>query len=157
MTTLNPAYVRVVVDHFRPRMKAEQDDRYPWLAAVRSLLSAAVAHDKSTLGICLGAQLLAVAAGFLGAANPPLDAARIDVVPRRLLGRAEGLRSLLRNSADASAPAAFGVVAGHLGLRSTLLVMSSTMLAGGLIGVAAVRSYPGDAARANAPAPPASP
>lgn len=45
------------------RMKAEQDDRYPWLAAVRSLLSAAVAHDKSTLGICLGAQLLAAAAG----------------------------------------------------------------------------------------------
>ena len=25
MTNLNPAYVHVVIDHFRPRMKAEQD------------------------------------------------------------------------------------------------------------------------------------
>ncbi len=44
-------------------MNAEDDTRHPWLADVRSLLSASVAVDKPTLCVCLGAQLLAVAAG----------------------------------------------------------------------------------------------
>ncbi|ACU95813.1 type 1 glutamine amidotransferase [Saccharomonospora viridis] len=44
-------------------MNAEEDTRHPWLAAVRSLLGKAVAADKPTLCVCLGAQLLAVAAG----------------------------------------------------------------------------------------------
>ena len=39
------------------------DARYPFLAAELELLRAAVACDFPTLGICLGAQLLALAAG----------------------------------------------------------------------------------------------
>ncbi|EHR59781.1 type 1 glutamine amidotransferase [Saccharomonospora cyanea] len=44
-------------------MNAEQDERHPWLAGIRTLLSAAVAQDRTTLCVCLGAQLLAVSAG----------------------------------------------------------------------------------------------
>jgi GMP synthase (glutamine-hydrolysing) len=44
-------------------MNAYEDDRAPWLPAVRSLLAAAVRAELPTLGICLGGQLLAVAAG----------------------------------------------------------------------------------------------
>jgi GMP synthase-like glutamine amidotransferase len=39
------------------------DTRYPFLAAELELLRSAVARDFPTLGICLGAQLLAAAAG----------------------------------------------------------------------------------------------
>lgn len=42
---------------------AYADDVAPWLPAVRSLLAAAAAEGTPTLGICLGAQLLAVACG----------------------------------------------------------------------------------------------
>jgi GMP synthase-like glutamine amidotransferase len=44
-------------------MGAYDDDAVPWLPAVRDLLAAAVRDGVPTLGICLGAQLLAVATG----------------------------------------------------------------------------------------------
>lgn len=44
-------------------MGAHDDEVAPWLAATRSLLAAAVARGTPTLGICLGAQLLAAATG----------------------------------------------------------------------------------------------
>lgn len=44
-------------------MSAYDDGVAPWLPAVRSLLVAAVRSEVPTLGICLGAQLLAVACG----------------------------------------------------------------------------------------------
>ena len=100
--------------------------------------------------LAVGVPLLVVAAGFLGAANPPLDAARIDIMPVALLGRAEGFRSMLRNAADASAPAAFGVLAGVIGMRGTFLVMLVPLLAGGALGLVALRTYPGDVATAAA-------
>lgn len=40
-----------------------QDDEYPWLAASRSLARAALAEGTPVLGVCLGSQLLAQAAG----------------------------------------------------------------------------------------------
>jgi GMP synthase (glutamine-hydrolysing) len=45
------------------RMSAHADERAPWLPAVRDLLATSVADGVPTLGICLGAQLLAVACG----------------------------------------------------------------------------------------------
>ncbi len=42
-------------------MGAEDDAKHPWLADVRRLLSMAAAKGLPTLGICLGAQLLAIA------------------------------------------------------------------------------------------------
>ncbi|QKV76013.1 type 1 glutamine amidotransferase [Amycolatopsis sp. Hca4] len=44
-------------------MGAEDDAKHPWLADVRRLLSEAAAQNLPTLGVCLGAQLLAVATG----------------------------------------------------------------------------------------------
>lgn len=44
-------------------MSAYDDDAAPWLPSVRDLMATAIADGVPTLGICLGAQLLAVAAG----------------------------------------------------------------------------------------------
>jgi GMP synthase-like glutamine amidotransferase len=44
---------------------AHDDDRAPWLPAVRDLLAAAVRAELPTLAICLGGQLLAAATGGL--------------------------------------------------------------------------------------------
>jgi len=44
-------------------MSAYEEGRAPWLRPTRALLSAAVAADVPTLGVCLGAQLLAVQFG----------------------------------------------------------------------------------------------
>lgn len=44
-------------------MAAWEDDVAPWLPATRALLAAAVRAELPTLGICLGAQLLATATG----------------------------------------------------------------------------------------------
>jgi GMP synthase (glutamine-hydrolysing) len=42
---------------------ADQDDCHPWLAAERSLLRDLLAAETPLLGLCLGAQMLAAAAG----------------------------------------------------------------------------------------------
>jgi len=67
-----------------------------------------------------GSMLLAlplfVAAAFaLSSPNPPIDAARLDVVPSRMWGRAESIRTTLRTVMEALAPLTFGLLAGALG------------------------------------------
>jgi len=47
-------------------------------------------------------------ASLISAANPPLDAARLDIMPAGLWGRAEGVRTFLRSLAQALAPLVFG-------------------------------------------------
>src|SRR5437763_3626340 len=51
-------------------MGAYDDDVAPWLPSVRSLLNTAVDDGVPTLGICLGAHLLAVAGGGTGERDP---------------------------------------------------------------------------------------
>jgi MFS family permease len=48
---------------------------------------------------------------LISAANPPLDAARLDIMPSGLWGRAESTRTFLRSIAQGVAPLAFGGVA----------------------------------------------
>ncbi|MDE3132826.1 MAG: MFS transporter [Acidobacteriota bacterium] len=49
-------------------------------------------------------------AALISAANPPLDAARLDIMPAGLWGRAEGVRTFLRSLAQALAPLIFGTL-----------------------------------------------
>jgi MFS family permease len=50
-------------------------------------------------------------AGLISAANPPLDAARLDIMPAGLWGRAEAVRTVIRSLAQAIAPTLFGALA----------------------------------------------
>jgi MFS family permease len=107
-----------------------------------------------TTHLSVAIPLLVLAACCLGAANPPLDAARLDIMVPRLWGRAEAVRSLLRNFGDAAAPLLFGVLAqavfgGSTGLEYTFLVMLSALLAAALITLLiGRRTYPHDVAAA---------
>lgn len=102
----------------------------------------------STTRLAVTVPLLLVAGVMLGMANPPLDATRIDIVPPRLLGRAEAIRNALRDGADATAPVLFGVLGAHVGLRGTFLVMTAALALAGLLGLAALRYYAADAVAA---------
>ncbi len=55
------------------------------------------------------------AAFCIGAANPPVDAARLDIVPSRLWGRAEAIRTSLRQILQGMAPLIFGLVSEAFG------------------------------------------
>lgn len=113
-------------------------------------------------------------AAFIMAANPPLDAARLDVMPAGLWGRAESTRTFLRSLAQALAPLLFGAVADLVaglvpaqapvgththgivsastgtGLQVTFLIMLSTLAAAGLVLVRGRHTYARDAATAAA-------
>lgn len=105
-----------------------------------------------SLGLALA--LILPGAFVFAASNPPLDAARLDVMPARLWGRAESVRTVCRGALEASAPVTFGLVAGNVfggrgqGLTSTFLVMLAPLLLSGLILLVAVRTYPRDVATA---------
>jgi MFS family permease len=95
------------------------------------------------------------AAFFLTAQNPPLDAARLDIMPPLLWGRAEGIRTFLRTGAQALAPLLFGGLSdllggGHGGLRTTFIIMLAPLTASGVILLRARRTYPSDVATAAA-------
>lgn len=65
-------------------MGAGDDAVAPWLPATRRLLAAAVRERVPTLGVCLGAQLLAVACGGTvsrGAAGPEIGVHQVELTP----------------------------------------------------------------------------
>jgi MFS family permease len=88
----------------------------------------------------------------LAAQNPPLDAARLDIVPALLWGRAEGVRTFLRTVAQAFAPLLFGAVSDHVfgggrsGLQWTFVVMLLPLAASAYFLFRALRTYPRDVA-----------
>jgi MFS family permease len=103
---------------------------------------------------------LIVAALMLSAQNPPIDAARLDIVPALLWGRAEAIRTTLRSLAQSLAPLAFGLTSDHIfgggrsGLQWTFAIMLLSMGASGVILLRAMRTYPQDVATAAASLPP---
>jgi MFS family permease len=123
----------------------------------------------ATTSLVLALPFLVLAGAGLSAPNPPLDAARLDIVPSWLWGRAEAVRTLLRQSAQAAAPLVFGLVADALGggrvsssnhapvsahtataLTETFALMLLPLLVSGVILVIARRGYPRDVATAAA-------
>ncbi len=113
-------------------------------------------------------------AALLSAANPPLNAARLDIVPAGLWGRAESTRTVVRSLAQALSPVVFGglsvLIAGIFpaqtpigthphgvinpsetrGLEVTFLVLLVTLAAAGLVLLRARRTYAPDIAAAAA-------
>lgn len=113
------------------------------------------------------APLLFFAAVALGGSNPPLDAARLDIIPSRLWGRAESIRTTLRYAFEAIAPLAFGyfsslfggsggaygptpdtIQQGAQGLDDAFLLLLALPALAGVILLIARRSYPRDTATA---------
>jgi predicted MFS family arabinose efflux permease len=101
---------------------------------------------------------LVAAAFFLASQNPPLDAARLDIMPPLLWGRAEAVRTLLRSLAIALAPLLFGAVSdyvfggGRSGLQWTFVVMLLPLGASAWLLFKGRETYPRDVATAAASA-----
>jgi MFS family permease len=99
---------------------------------------------------------LIFAALFLSAQNPPLDAARLDIVVPRLWGRAEAVRTVVRTGAQALAPLLFGAVSdyifggGRSGLQWTFFVMIFPLGASAFFLFRGLFTYPADVAAAGA-------
>jgi MFS family permease len=99
---------------------------------------------------------LLAAVFLLSAQNPPLDAARLDIMPPLLWGRAESVRTFLRALAQALAPLLFGAVSDHVfgggrsGLQWTFVVMLVPLAASAYLLYVGRRTYPRDVATAAA-------
>jgi MFS family permease len=146
-----------------------------WVPAICDLAAAAVlvpgllaSHLSSAIWFCMAG------AGLISAANPPLDAARLDIMPAGLWGRAESTRTFLRSLAQALAPLVFGgvadLIAGFVppqapigtnahpavssstgtGLQICFLIMLVSLAAAGVFLLKARRTYPQDVATAGA-------
>jgi len=115
--------------------------------------------------LAIGLPCLWLAGAVLYDSNPPLDAARLDIMPHWLWGRAEGVRTLLRSLTAAVAPLMFGFISDQLGaggqathasgqaanaggISETFLIMLIPLAAAGLILLRARRDYPRDVATA---------
>jgi GMP synthase-like glutamine amidotransferase len=83
-------------------MAAWEDDVAPWLPATRALLAKAVDDATPVLGICLGAQLLAMATG--GTVEKGPYGPELGVVPITVLSEARDDRLLGRVGATFPAP-----------------------------------------------------
>jgi MFS family permease len=94
----------------------------------------------------------------LAAQNPPLDAARLDIVHPLLWGRAEAVRTFVRTIAMAFAPLLFGAVSdyvfggGRSGLQWTFAVMLLPLAGSAFFLFKALGTYPRDVASASAAA-----
>jgi MFS family permease len=146
-----------------------------WVPAVCYLAATAVLIP-GLLGGTLGSAVWFDVAGaaLISAANPPLDAARLDIMPSGLWGRAESTRTLLRSMAQALAPLLFGAVADLIagfsppqapigththhavssatgaGLQASFMIMLITLAAAGIFLLRARHTYPTDVATAAA-------
>jgi sugar phosphate permease len=141
------------------------------LLALTPVLAPAIA----TSSVAVAVPLLVLGAMLLGAPNPPLDAARLDIVHPLLWGRAEGVRTVLRSLGEAAAPLLFGYVSqyvfggpgssagsgsadgsgtghpgGAAGLEYTFLIFLVPVVIGGLLALVALRTYPRDVATVRA-------
>lgn len=145
------------------------------IVAAAGYLSAALfflpAFFSTDLAVSL--PLVLIGAAAVAAPNSPGDAARLDVVPSRMWGRTEAIRTFIKTMLEAVAPLLFGFVSQILGggasagfgsgvnnkvarvssasargLAYTFLVMLGPLAAAGAFMLWARRSYPRDVASA---------
>jgi MFS family permease len=140
------------------------------LLALPLVLAPAIA----TTAVAVALPLLIGGAFLLGAPNPPLDAARLDIMHPRLWGRAESVRTVLRSVGESAAPLLFGYVSQYIfggpgssagtgggsggggqtgnpaGLEYTFLLFLIPLVAAGLLALVGLRTYPRDVATASA-------
>lgn len=128
-----------------------------YVAAVSASLCVVLFVPALLMRSATGALVYIVfAAMALSAQNPPLDAARLDVMVPLLWGRAEGVRTFLRTAAQALAPLLFGAVSdyvfggGRSGLQWTFVVMLVPLAGSALFLIRGLRTYPRDVATAAA-------
>jgi MFS family permease len=99
---------------------------------------------------------ITLAALALSAQNPPLDAARLDIMVPLLWGRAEGVRTFLRTIGQAIAPVVFGGVSdyvfggGRSALQWTFALMLIPLAGSAYFLYKALATYPRDVATAAA-------
>jgi MFS family permease len=117
--------------------------------------------------------LVMIGAALLAAANPPVQAARLDIMPAGLWGRAESTRTFIRSVIQALAPLVFGGLAQLFtgffptqapigthplppsvheanGFQITFLIMLVTLIAAGVLMARARATYASDVATAAA-------
>jgi predicted MFS family arabinose efflux permease len=141
-----------VADRLTRRGRAAARLEVPGCASLFAALLFVPAFITSDVPLAL--PLMIAAAFCLGATNPPMDAARLDVMPARLWGRAEAVRTVIRSGADAGAPLLFGVLAstvfsGPDGLHYVFLTMLAAVAGSSIILLAfGRRTYPRDVAAA---------
>jgi MFS family permease len=130
-----------------------------WTAAIAGTIATVLFVPAIfTRDLVVGALFLLGAGLMLSAQNPPLDAARLDIMPPQLWGRAESVRTFIRANAQALAPLLFGVVADHVfgggrvGLEWTFAVMLLPLVAGTALVYLGLRTFPQDVATAAASA-----
>ncbi len=111
-----------------------------------------------TTSLWVALPLFFVGTAAFSAPNPTIDAARLDVVPWPLRGRAEGARTVARAAAETAGPLAFGVLADAFagssgkahGAEIAFLLMLIPLALNGLLLVPALKSYGPDVAAAAA-------
>lgn len=128
----------------------------------------------ASTSVLLSVPFYALAAGLLTTPNPALDAARLDVVPSRLWGRGEAVRTFGQSVLEAFAPLVFGYVSSRFGgpsgslgpsvgprqvapvsaaqgrgLEYTFIIMLGPLLAAGALLMASRRAYLRDVATAD--------
>ncbi len=131
------------------------------------ILTSAIAATATTLlfipalfahGTLTAVPYLCAAAFTLSAQTAPLDAARLDIMPPQLWGRAESIRSVIRSFAQALAPLLFGLISdevfggGRSGLQLTFALMLLPLAASAALLYRALGTYPRDVATAAATA-----
>ena len=108
--------------------------------------------------IGVGMPVLLAGGLLLAAPNPPLDAARLDVLQGNVWGRAEGIRTALRVGVQAAGPLAFGLLSDHLanggaqGMRLAFLIILVPLALSGLVLLRATKTYGSDLAAASSSA-----
>ena len=153
-------------------------DRYLDRHLTRGLTAAALGYLVGAVcllsGLLIGfirlsLPLYVMAGAAIAEPNPPLDAARLDIMVSGLWGRAERVRTLLRGVFEALAPLAFGFTSSALSggprpglgtgvnvthtvitaartaaLQKTFLIMLIPLAVAGLLMLRARRTYPSD-------------